>query len=970
VEEVRIRILGPLRIWRGEVELDAGPWQQRCMLALLLARAGSPISTAELIGLLWTDEPPASAVNVIHKYVGALRRLLEPDLPPRAQGSWLIRHGNGYRFVADASQLDLAAFRRHLDAARKDLREDRPDDALDHYVQGLRLWQGPPGDGVAESAAAVAVLSTLEAEFFEAAMEAAELAMDRDQAGRVLPVLRRAAALGPLNEPVHALLVRTLATAGQQAEALSAFQAVRDRLAEELGIDPGPGLREAHQQVLVQSVAPPEIPAGREGPRTGRAVDPERIEPAGPACLTPLVRPAQLPPDLPNFVGRAAELSTLTELFEGPCRDKGTSPLIVVLDGMGGVGKSTLALHFAGRIAERMRDGHLHLYLRGNETEALPVGDALRSLLHGLGVPAQRIPDTFDSLVGMYRSLTARKSLLVLLDSARDVSQVRPLLPNSAQSVVLVTSRTPLVGLAALDGAHLLHIDVPDLPEAHELLEKRLPPLSPESRDEIIDEIVTCCGRLPLALAIVAARMRARPRLSPAVVAAELRDDDGLLGAFPSGYGVSDPRAVFAWSYQRLSSGAARLFRLSSLTRCPEVSAAAYASLAGLDPRETRELLRELSEVALFEEHGAGRFSSHVLVKAYARELCATTDSEQERDVAMTRLLQHYLHSGFNAQVALRPHRTPIQPPPAAPGVRPERPETYDAAMEWFAVEREVLGHVVREAAEARHGVVPWQLALTQQQYLQWTGFFHQWADVMRTALSAARRDGDRLGEAHVLRSLAGARYFLGAYGEARELLLATQEIFTEFGCVLEQGYVHTNLGDVLNKLGRSEEALNEHDQALARYRTVENYRAEVRALSDIADTLGRLGHDEQAVDSLQDAIRLNEEIGNPHEAGEVRIEAGKILTRLGRPSEGVEQLELAVRTSRQVGEKSVQFEAWTELAHALLALDEPERAREAWISARSVMLTFQNGGTDAMRVSVDLLRHALGTSACPDTKD
>jgi hypothetical protein len=273
-------------------------------------------------------------------------------------------------------------------------------------------------------------------------------------------------------------------------------------------------------------------------------------------------------------------------------------------------------------------------------------------------------------------------------------------LPNSAESVVLVTSRTPLVGLAAFDGAHLLHVDVPDVPEAHALLERRLPPLPLEPRDELIDEITTTCGRLPLALAIVAARISARPRLSLAAVAAELRHEEGVLGAFPRGNGVSDPRTAFACSYQRLSGGAARLFRLSSLAFGPDVSAAAYASLAGLDPRETRELLRELSEVALFQERDACRFSCHVLVKSYARELCAATETEQERDEATRRLLQHYLHSSFNAQVALKPHRSPIQPPTASAGVRAERPASYDDAMAWFAVEREVLGHAVREAAK------------------------------------------------------------------------------------------------------------------------------------------------------------------------------------------------------------------------------------------------------------------------------
>ncbi|GAB3934220.1 hypothetical protein GCM10027614_06840 [Micromonospora vulcania] len=506
----------------------------------------------------------------------------------------------------------------------------------------------------------------------------------------------------------------------------------------------------------------------------------------------------------------------------------------------------------------------------------------------------------------MYRSLSAHKSLVLLLDNAQDVAQVRPLLPNSAQSLVLITGRAPLVGLAAHDGAYLLHLDVPDLADARLLLEKRLPTLPPDARNELVEEIIARCGRLPLALAIVSARVEARPQVTPAAIAAELAQSENLLEALHGGRSGSDPRTAFAWSYRQLSPGAARLFRLSSVTLSPHVSATACASLLGLDPQPTRELLRELEEAALVQECGDARYRSPVLVRSYARELCLDTDSEQERNDATSRLLQHYLHSSFNAQVVLVPHRIPIAPPPPMPGVHPEKPGSYDEAMAWFGAEREVLGDAVRRAAETEHGIVPWHLALTMQQYLQWAGFFYQWVEVMRLALGAARRAGDRLGEAHVLRSLAGARFSFAAYEEARNLLLAAQEIFVAHGCVLEQGFVHTNLGDVLIRMGQYESALREHREALARYRAVGYHRAEVRALSDIADVLGRRGDYEQAVHALQEAVRLNEAVGNLHEGGRVRLDAACLLVKLDRQREAVEQLERAIDSAQSVGQKPI----------------------------------------------------------------
>ena len=630
---LRLQILGPLRLWRGDRELDAGPRQQRSLLALLMAREGHPISTSDLVGLIWGSDAPASAINVIHKYVGILRRLLEPGLPPRAAGSFLLRHGNGYRFAADAGTLDLIAFRKHVAEARTIVSQGRPEAALEHYARGLRLCHGNAGEALSDSSGATSTFAGIDREFFDAAVSAADVAVRLRRPSLVLAPLRLAARMSRYNEPVHSGLIVTLAALGLQAEALSVFQEMRARLSDDLGIDPGHDLQEAHRRVLTQAVPTAEVVVSDDA-LPGEFEDPRPVA---------LVRPAQLPPDLPLFVGRAAELETLTTLLGTTREERRTGPLVVAMDGMGGVGKSTLAAHFAHAVADEFADGQLYLDLRGDQAEegSLTVGDALSSLLYALGIPASNVPDTFDARLGTYRSLTAGKRFLLLLDNVRDAAQVRPLLPNSAASLAIITSRRRLVGLAALDGAYLLRVDVPDLAAARELLERRLPGRAAGG----VDEIVELCGRLPLAIVVLAERLIARPALTLERVESELRDGGNRLGALPGGRDIPDPRTAFSWSYRQLSPEAARLFRLMSLTLSPGITADACVSLSGREPRSTRAALAELTEVALVTEDDTGRYSSHVLVKAYAEELLRAGESVMEREAAISRLLQHYLRS-------------------------------------------------------------------------------------------------------------------------------------------------------------------------------------------------------------------------------------------------------------------------------------------------------------------------------------
>jgi DNA-binding SARP family transcriptional activator len=352
----RLQILGPLRVWRDGVELDAGPRQQAYLLALLLARAGRPVPASELIGLIWDDDAPATALNVVQKYVGALRRLLEPAVPAREAGSYLHRSGNGYLFAAGPETLDLVAFRASVRAA-----EAEPDDgaALDRYVDGLGRWQGRAADGFTHGTSAMAIFAALDEEFYAACTAAAALAVSLRRPDRVLPPLRLAAAMAPFHEQVHAGLVAVLGVAGRTAEALSAFHAVRDRLADDLGIDPGPALQAAHLQVLSQP-AHPRLPT---------AAHPTAVSASR------------------GLIGRAEELAVLRQALEAAL-DGGTG--LAVVEGEPGVGKTRLLEEVAAEADGRGMRVVWASCLEGDGTPAMwPWEQALTAVVDSLPAPAR-----------------------------------------------------------------------------------------------------------------------------------------------------------------------------------------------------------------------------------------------------------------------------------------------------------------------------------------------------------------------------------------------------------------------------------------------------------------------------------------------------------------------------------------------------------------------------------------------------
>jgi DNA-binding SARP family transcriptional activator len=631
---VEFSVLGPVRARRGPAELDLGPNQQRAILSLLLVRANQLVTIDDLVELLWEQDPPGSALNVIHKYVGVIRRLLEPGLQARTSGRWLTRHGAAYRLAADGKMSDLITFRRMVHDAGSAHAAGRPADALDLLMEALGLRRGACGEGLELCGRTRDYFATVDQEYVSAVAGAADAALASAQPQRILPLLRQIAAGEPLNESLQARLMLILAATGQQALALSRYQAVRERLSSELGVDPGAELRCAQIKVLRQ-----ELPTATDGNPADTAVGPVSAEPprgqtvlaGSPPCApSPLVPPAQLPADLPTFAGREPELQQVAQML-GP---GGRCPIVAIcaIDGMAGIGKTTFAIHWAHHIARHFQNGQLYLDLRGFDSSgrATAPDDALRTLLCSLGVPAGHIPDGLDARAGLYRSVLAGRRVLIVLDNARDVRQVRPLLPGSPGCLVIATSRNPLTGLAMTDGARLLTLGLPSLPTARETLERRLGAGRVAAEPEAVEEIIQFCGRLPLALAIVSARAAAHPDFTLAQIAVDLRRKQGSLDAFAAG-AHTDARTVFSWSYHHLSPQACRLFRLLSLQPAADITAAASASVLGAPPDEASRLITELTNTSLLTEHQPGRYSFHDLIRAYAAELLESTDSDTKR---------------------------------------------------------------------------------------------------------------------------------------------------------------------------------------------------------------------------------------------------------------------------------------------------------------------------------------------------
>ncbi|GAA2353365.1 AfsR/SARP family transcriptional regulator [Dactylosporangium salmoneum] len=925
---MEFRLLGPVEAWSSTGRLDVGAPRQRTVLAALAVDAGRLVPMETLVDRVWADEPPDRVKHALYVYVARLRAVLRDG----EEASPLVRRSGGYVLDVDPRTVDLHRFRDLVERSRDPHIDDGQRVAA--LREALDLWQGVP----------LADISGRWAEHqrdgwrqqrLDAAVAWAQAALRLGPAEPLIGPLSELAAEHPFAEPLATVLIRALHEAGHPAEALDRYARIRRRLLDELGTEPGAELRDLHMRLLQQQ-SPPPVP----------------VEPPGrPAA-------AQLPLDLNSFAGRTGELDRLDALL-GPAGGQPRAVVIAAIVGTAGVGKTSLAVHWAHRVADRFPDGQLYTDLHGFDgaDAVITPAQAVRGFLDALDVPPRRVPADLAAQTALFRSLMSGRRMLIVLDNARDADHVRPLLPGGAGCLVLVTSRTHLAGLVAVEGAHPVPLDLLHREEATQLLARRLGRPRLDAEPTAVDEIVTACAGLPLALAIVAARAALRPHQPLAELAAELREG---LDLFDVGDTRGDVRAVFSSSYRILSPAAARLFRLIGLHPGPDFGVAAVASLLGEAPRQARALLVELVRAHLLTEPALDRFAGHDLLRRYAAELAAEQDPAAERAAALRRLLEYYLHTADAATTLLHPYQVRMpDPAPPSPGVAPTALADQAAAGAWMAAEYPVLIAAVHAAAANGFETIAWQLAWTLTNFFNRQGRNHDWVTTQRVALAAAHRVGDRAGEAHLHRTLGRAHVMLRHHDDAHAAFTAALEIFEAIGDRNGQAATHLNLAETHEGQGHNEAALRHTEQALELNHALGREPGVAYALNAAAWYTVELGRPAEAVEYCRQALALQQKLDDRHGQAATLDTLGYAQHRMGDFGEAVASYRRSVALTRDLGDPPNEAAIGERLGDVLADAGDGPAAHAAWRAALRIFEDLASPAAGQLRAKID--RHLVG---------
>ena len=931
---MHVQVLGPLQVWHSDRLVDLGSSGQRALLGLLALAAGQPVSRAELVDALWGDQVPASATNMIQSRIKHLRRLLEPDRQSYGRSTVLPAVGDGYALRLPAVNFDLTRFRELCAAAAGARRHEDPRRAAALLREALQLFQGAPLADLPALAGHPKLVTVAEQRRL-AQTHYGEALLAIGAVAEALPELEAAAADQPLDEALWALLITAYHAAGRRAQAFDAYHKTRRRLAEELGVDPGPKLAAAHDallhdeehQVVTAQTDEPLAPVGT-GPDTQ------------PALPEPVRRPvpAQLPADVGAFTGRVTQLRRLDGLLPG--YGEGTErSVVVVLSGTAGVGKTALAVHWAHRVRAQFPDGQLHANLHGFDPgrSAASPADVAQAFLDALGVPPHHVPTGQQALTGLYRSLLAGRRVLIVLDNARDAEQVRPLLPGSPGCLVMVTSRNRLTSLVAADGAVPLTVDLLSTEEAHELVANRVGRDRAADESGAVNDLVSACARLPLALAIMAARAAVEPGLSLADLAGQLRANQGGLDALSGDDAAIDVRAAFSCSYQALSPPAARLFRLLGLHPGPDFGVSVVAGLAGVAAVVARSLLTELVRAHLVTPYQPDRYAMHDLLRAYAAELVESGEPEAEVRAALYRLFDHYVHTAYAAAAILNPHQD-LFPLDATPGVPLDPLTGYDPALAWFTAERESLVAAVEQASAIHFHDHAWRLAWIVEDFLNRRGHWHDWVATQRVALGVGHRLDQPAVRARAHRGLARAYTRLGRFQDAHHHFRQALDGFVELGD--DTGQAHTHLGISYATVGEGDHrgALRHAQQALDRYEAAGHRSGQAAALNMIGSYHTRLGDHNQALACCQRALDLYREIGDRQGEADTWDSLGYARHQLGQYREAAECYTQALGLYRDLGVRHYEADTLVKLGENQLAMGERAACRAFWQRALDLL--------------------------------
>lgn len=943
-EELAVSVLGPLRAFAGEREVELGPPLQRALFAVLVLRNNHVVYRSELIDALWGEELPNRPEGGVHTYVAGLRRAFEPGRGRRSPGRVIESRGSGYLLRAASDAIDLARFERYVEMARAAAASGDLAEAERRYDQALELFDGPALGGVPGPFAAMQRNRLAEVRL-GVVEDRIDVLLARGRHAAVIADLRAMTREHPLRERAWSQLMLAFYRAGRQADALAAFDEAREACARDLGLDPGPALRELRQRIVV---ADPALTVSAHVAATLRA---------------PAAARRNLPRDIEGFIGRDREtdrvLSSIDRfggqadarvdglmdgLMDGQAGDqvdgeasrssarRPVPPLrVFAIDGMAGVGKTSLAVRLAHRLADDYPDGQLYLDLHAHTVgqEPLTAATALDKLLRAVGVPGERIPADAEERAATWRAELADRRMLLVLDNAAGAAQVRPLLPGSAGTLVLITARRRLPGL---QDCEFLSLDVLPSAEAATLFAIAAGDVRPAAEPEATEAVVRICGNLPLAVQIAGARLRHREAWSVAHLLDRLGDEDRRLAELRV-----DDRSVavaFGLSYRSQAPDRQRIFRLLGLFPGPEFTVPAAAALAGVDVWDTDEALEDLVDAHLLDQPRAGRYRFHDLLGVFAARQCREEETESDRRAALQRLLDFYVLTVDNAEELIRPHRLDRAERPPEDSAAQHRFDDRAAALAWLDAERAGLVPLVRAAGE--HGLdhQGWQIARYLWGFFEARRLWADWIACYELALPCARRAGDRLAEARILVGLGACRHDLRDYAEAVSHYRRALSLMREIGFRSGEAGVLTNLGNSYRRLGEVQESIACQEQSLEIFRESGDRPGTGIAVANLGERYRDAGRFEESIACQQEALEIFRELGSRGLEGNVLDNLARTYQSMGRYDEAQQRCEEALVARRDAADRYGEAETLDCLGQIHQAVGRTVEARRQWSRA------------------------------------
>ncbi|APY87737.1 AfsR family transcriptional regulator [Streptomyces alfalfae] len=917
VQASRFSVLGPVRAWHGEEQLPTGSPQQRALLAALLLREGRTATASELIDALWGEEPPSQALAAVRTYASRLRKVLPAGV--------LVSESGGYSVQVADGALDLAAAEDLWAAAEKSRGAGDLCQARTLVNRALALWHGEPLAGVPGP---YADTQRTRLEEWRLQLIETRLDMDLEQGchAEAVSELTALTAAHPLRERLRELLMLALYRSGRQAEALAVYADTRRLLADELGVDPRPGLKELQQRIL--------------------QADPALAEPSAAAAepATAVVRPAQLPATVPDFTGRASFVDELSDILSSA---EGRVMAVSALAGIGGVGKTTLAVHVAHVARAHFPDGQLYVDLQGAGARAAEPETVLGAFLRALGTPDSAVPDSLEERAALYRSVLDGRRVLVLLDNARDAAQVRPLLPGMEGCAALVTSRVRMVDLA---GAHLVDLDVMSPEEALLLFTRIVGEERVTSERKAALDTVAACGFLPLAIRIAASRLAARRTWTVSTLAVKLADERRRLDELQAG--DLAVKATFELGYGQLEPAQARAFRLLGLADGPDLSLAAAAAILDLPPEEAEDLLEALVDTSLIESAAPGRYRYHDLVRLYARA-CADRDEQppSEREAAMSRLLDFYLASAARVYAIERPGDRTVDHLEVTARAGLDFSDST-AAFDWLHTEAACILACVQQSLGSdglRRAV---DLLLASKDLAESGAISYRYEIATRSACEAAATARDSLAEGRARVTLAQVLNKVGRFEDAAaELELATV-LAADSGDPWATGNALNEQGIINNCISRPAVSEGHLREAIDVFRADGNRHSEASALCNLSRALLAMGSTSTSIDLAQQGIAIYTDLGVTFRLANAKYALGLALSDAGRHSEALDQLNDAVQIFAENRQRLWQGTTHYRVAEVYLA---DGQAAQAALHAEQALAIGCVGG-EWMRANVLML--------------